>query len=74
MTPCPICAWRLERLAQQARALSELIAAWDQDEDLPVAVEELGRFAENVADEIEHSCHFTGKGPPWLRSGTVNGF
>lgn len=60
-TTCPVCGERLVRLARQARALSDLIAAWDQEEDLPVAAEAFGRFAGNVADEIERSCHFTGK-------------
>lgn len=57
MTDCAICAERLAWRVRQARALSDLVAAWGQDEELPVAVEALGRFLGNVADEIERSCH-----------------
>jgi len=55
-TTCPVCTERHVQLVHQIRVLSDLIAAWGQCEELSVAVEALGRFLGNVADEIERSC------------------
>ena len=50
---CPICAERLAQLVWRTRTLSDLVAAWGEDEELPGAVEALGRFLGVLADEIE---------------------